>query len=155
MAESNKKENGGGFGLKQLDYEIQKTQLVGELKRIQQLLKDKTEQNTQLQPNYNALLEKLTNLAPDVNAAIKKALQESQPLFEDALKKALENLNIAKDIKDIKEEVDKIDNEALKKIITEKTQSIEPKIDNISIPELPKPPDVDLSELLKEVQETR
>ncbi|CAG8845296.1 10542_t:CDS:1, partial [Racocetra persica] len=40
MADSNQKENGGG--LKQPDYEIQKTQLVGELKRIQQLLKDKT-----------------------------------------------------------------------------------------------------------------
>ncbi|CAG8832253.1 6578_t:CDS:1, partial [Racocetra persica] len=102
MAESNKKEYGGGFE-KQPDYEIQKTQLVGELKHIQQLLKDKTEQNAQLQTNYNALLEKLTNLAPDVNAAVKKALQDSQPLFEDALKKLLENLNIAKDIKDIKE----------------------------------------------------
>ncbi|CAG8845335.1 28141_t:CDS:1, partial [Racocetra persica] len=123
----------------------QKTQLVGELKRIQQLLKDKTEQNAQLQTNYNALLEKLTNLAPDVNAAIKKVLQESQSLFENALKKALEDLNIAKDIKDIKVEVDKIDNKALKKIINKKTQSIETKIDNISIPELPKPPVVDLS----------
>ncbi|CAG8837038.1 2827_t:CDS:1, partial [Racocetra persica] len=55
MADSNQKENGGG--LKQPDYEIQKTQLAGELKCIQQLLKDKTEQNTQLQTNYNALLE--------------------------------------------------------------------------------------------------
>ncbi|CAG8849140.1 26396_t:CDS:1, partial [Racocetra persica] len=72
---SNKKENGSGFGLKQPDYEVQKAQLVGELKCIQQLLKDKTEQNAQLQTNYNAFLEKLTNLAPDVNAAIKKALQ--------------------------------------------------------------------------------
>ncbi|CAG8843373.1 14806_t:CDS:2, partial [Racocetra persica] len=102
---------------------------------------DKTEQNAQLQTNYNAFLEKLTNLAPDVNAAVKKALQESQPLFEDALKKSLENLNIAKDIKDIKDAVDKIDNENLKKIINEKTQSIETKIENINIPELPKPPD--------------
>ncbi|CAG8768885.1 17533_t:CDS:1 [Racocetra persica] len=138
---------------KQPDYEVQKTQLSGQLKRIQQLLKNKTEQNAQLQTNYNALLKKLTNLAPDVNAAVKKALQESQPLFEDALKKSLENLNIAKDIKDIKEAVDKIDNEDLKKIINEKTQSIETKIENINISELPKPPDVDLSELLKEARE--
>ncbi|CAG8846380.1 15613_t:CDS:1, partial [Racocetra persica] len=58
-------------------------QLSGELRRIQQLLKDKTDQNTQLQTNYNALLEKLTNLTPDINTAVKKAIQDSQPLFED------------------------------------------------------------------------
>ncbi|CAG8830141.1 23901_t:CDS:1 [Racocetra persica] len=150
MAES-QKENGE---LKP-DYKIQKAQLSGELRRIQQLLKDKTNQNTQLQNNYNALLEKLTNLTPEINDAVKKAIENSQPLFEDILKKALENLNIANDIKDIKNAIDKIDNEDLKKIINEKTELIENKIENIKIPDLPKPPDVNLSEILKEARETQ
>ncbi|CAG8849504.1 35021_t:CDS:1, partial [Racocetra persica] len=90
-----------------------------------------------------------------INAAVKKAIQESQLLFEDVLKKVLENLNIAKDIKEIKEAIDEIDNKDLKKIINEKTQSIENKIANIKIPDLPKPPEVDLSKILKEAQETR
>ncbi|CAG8837026.1 18041_t:CDS:1 [Racocetra persica] len=137
------------------DYQKQVAELSGELKRIKQLLKDKTDQNTQLQNNYNALFEKLTNLKPEINEAVKKAIENSQTLFEDVLKKSLENLNIANDIKDIKDAIDKIDNEELKKTINEKTESIEKKIDTIKIPELPKPPEVDLSEILKEARETQ
>ncbi|CAG8844907.1 5907_t:CDS:2 [Racocetra persica] len=118
------------------DYEIQKAQLSSELRRIQQLLKDKTDQNAQLQTNYNALLEKITDLLPTINAAVKKSIEDSNEFNE---------------LKDI---INKIDNEDLKKLINEKAESIENKIDNIKIPELPKPRDIDLTDVLKEAQET-
>ncbi|CAG8832820.1 13934_t:CDS:1, partial [Racocetra persica] len=110
----------------------------------------KTDQNAQLQTNYNALLERITDLTSTINTAIKKSIEDSQPLFEDVLKKTLENLNIAKDIKDIKDAINQIDNKGLKKTINDRTQSLEDKIANIRFPELPKPPEVDLSEILKE-----
>ncbi|CAG8810156.1 23807_t:CDS:1 [Racocetra persica] len=108
------------------DYEIQKAQLSGKLRCIQQLLKDKTDQNTQLQTNYNALLEKITDLTPTINAAIKKSIEDSRPLFEEALKKILsENLN--NEINELKDIINKIDNEKLKKPINKKAESIEKK----------------------------